>query len=192
MISSLDHFQCRASLSDWVTAMICSHWLFSYVIWIRKSLSQDTLNFSESILILLDSDLCQRRQWPEPIYRLFPTGPGWICVARVNNREYQTDTIHENERLAQENAAMRAYLICQNFSKSDGMYPSGHKGRRGGDVVQGLPVAIGTERMSVYTDDSRSSGSRSGGSSPTTAESGHSYGSSSGSQNYGGIRRISA
>lgn len=146
---------------------------------------------------IFELDLCQRRQWPEPIYRLFRTGPGFVCVARVNNREYQTDTMHENERLAQENAAMRAYLICQNFSKSDGMYPTSHKGRRGGDVVQGLPVAIGTERMSVYTDDSRSSGSRSGGSSPTTAESGHNYGSSYGSQTYGsqtygGSRRLSA
>ena len=143
------------------------------------------------VLIPHDLDLCQRRQWPEPIYRQFRTGPGWICVARVNNREYQTDTIHESERLAKENAAMRAYLICQNFSKSDGMYPSGHKGRRGGDVIQGLPVAIGTERMSVYTDDSRSSGSRSGGSSPTAAESGHYYSSSYGSQTYGGNRRLS-
>jgi len=92
-----------------------------------------------------------------------------VCVARVNNREYQTDTAFENDRLARENAAMRAYLICQNFSKSDGMYPSRHKGRGGADVVQGRPIAIGTERGSVYTDDSRSSGSRSGGSSPTSS-----------------------
>ena len=48
------------------------------------------------------------------------------------------------------------------------MYPSRHKGRAEGDVVQGIPVAIGSERRSVYTDDSRSSGSRSGGSSPTS------------------------
>ena len=62
---------------------------------------------------------------------------------------------------------MRAYLICRNFSVNDGMYPSGH--RRGG-VLQGIPVAIGTERRSMYTepdvDYSASSGSRSGGSSP--------------------------
>ena len=73
---------------------------------------------------------------------------------------------------------MRAYLICQNFSKSDGMYPSRHKGRAGGDVIQGRPIAIGTERGSIYTDDSRSSGSRSGGSSPTTLESRRSSGDS--------------
>ena len=101
-----------------------------------------------------------------------------MCVARVNNREYQTDTAFESERLARENAAMRAYLICQNFSKSDGMYPTRHKGRASGDVIQGRPIAIGTERGSVYTDDSRSSGSRSGGSSPTSYESRRSSGDS--------------
>jgi hypothetical protein len=61
---------------------------------------------------------------------------------------------------------MRAYLICRNFSVNDGMYPAGHNP---GGVLQGLPVAIGTERRSVYSDDvdgSTSSGSRSGGSSP--------------------------
>lgn len=126
------------------------------------------------LLTLLLLDLCHRRQWPEPLYASFRTRPGFICVARVNNREYQTDTAFESERLARENAAMRAYLICQNFSKSDGMYPSRHKGRGGADVVQGIPVAIGSERRSVYTDDSRSSGSRSGESSPTSYHSGRS------------------
>ena len=78
--------------------------------------------------------------------------------------------------LARENAAMRAYLICRNFSVNDGMYPSSHnKGR----VLQGLPVAIGTERRSIYAEDldgSTSSGSRSGGSSPGSYESARSYG----------------
>ncbi len=92
-------------------------------------------------------------------------------MARVNNREYQTDTTYGSELLARENAAMRAYLICRNFSVNDGMYPSGHKK---GAVLQGLPVAIGTERRSVYTEDldaSTSSGSRSGGSSPRSYDS---------------------
>ena len=143
-------------------------------------------------------DLCHRRQWPEPLYASFRTRSGFICVARVNNREYQTDTTFENERLARENAAMRAYLICQNFSKSDGMYPSRHKGRNGGDIVQGIPVAIGSERRSAYTDDSRSSGSRSGESSPTSLGSNRSSrdhhrlsvasGSSSGSSRTSGHR----
>ena len=117
--------------------------------------------------------LCRRRQWPDPAYESYRSRAGYACVARVNNREYQTDATYETELLARENAAMRAYLICRNFSVNDGMYPSGH--RRGG-VLQGIPVAIGTERRSMYNeadvDFSTSSGSRSGGSSP------RSYGSS--------------
>ena len=90
-------------------------------------------------------------------------------VVRVNNREYHTDATYANEMLASENAAMRAYLICRNFSVNDGMYPAGHQ-RSSGGVLQGMPVAIGRERRSVYNSDdpdgSLSSGSRSGGSSP--------------------------
>lgn len=67
---------------------------------------------------------------------------------------------------------MRAYMICLNFSANDGMYPLGHKH---GGVIQGLPVAIGTGRRSTYADDA-SSGSRSGGSSPGSYESGRSAG----------------
>ncbi|KAL9581446.1 MAG: hypothetical protein Q9212_003894 [Teloschistes hypoglaucus] len=64
---------------------------------------------------------------------------GWACVARVNNREYQTDTIYGSDLLARENAAMRAYLICRNFSVNDGMYPSGHAR---GPVIQGSPSLV--------------------------------------------------
>lgn len=89
---------------------------------------------------------------------------------RVNNREYQTDIVCESETLARENAAMRAYLICRNFSVNDGMYPAGHDH---GGVVQGVPVAIGTGRRGRFNDDtdtSTSAGSRSGGSSPESYE----------------------
>ncbi|KAL8904876.1 MAG: hypothetical protein Q9171_006887 [Xanthocarpia ochracea] len=117
--------------------------------------------------------LCKRRQWPQPHYESYATKAGYACVARVNNREYQTDTTYGSDLLARENAAMRAYLICRNFSVNDGMmYPSGHTK---GPVIQGLPVAIGTERRSVYVDD-HDSGSRSGGSSPRSYESNSSYG----------------
>lgn len=91
---------------------------------------------------------------------------------RVNNREYQTDITCENETLARESAAMRAYLICRNFSVNDGMYPAGHDH---GGVVQGIPVAIGTGRKTRYVDDtdiSTSGESRSGGSSPESYEGG--------------------
>lgn len=127
--------------------------------------------------------LCRRRQWAEPLYESYGSYAGFACVARVNNREYQTDATYESELLARENAAMRAYLICRNFSVNDGMYPSGHNK---GAVLQGLPVAIGTERRSVYAEDvdtSTSSGSRSGGSSPRSYES---------TKPYADSRRISA
>lgn len=91
---------------------------------------------------------------------------------RVNNREYQTDIICETETLARENAAMRAYLICRNFSVNDGMYPAGHDH---GGIIQGIPVAIGTGRRNRFPDDtdtSTSGGSRSGGSSPESYEGG--------------------
>jgi hypothetical protein len=91
---------------------------------------------------------------------------------RVNNREYQTDGVCDTKKLACENAAMRAYLICRNFSVNDGMYPAGHDH---GGIVQGIPVAIGTGRRSRYADDtdtSTSGGSRSGGSSPESYDGG--------------------
>ena len=87
---------------------------------------------------------------------------------RVHNREYQTDTECASAVLARESAAMRAYLICRNFSVNDGMYPAGHDH---GGAVQGMPVAIGTGRKASRDDDtdasvSSSGGSWSGGSSP--------------------------
>jgi hypothetical protein len=92
---------------------------------------------------------------------------------RVNNREYQTDEECASETQARENAAMRAYLICRNFSVNDGKYPAGHEHR---GVVQGIPVAIGTGRKGQYGGDdtdaslSTSGESRSGGSSPESYE----------------------
>ena len=121
--------------------------------------------------------LCHRRQWPQPQYESYATRSGVKCVVRVNNREYHTDTTYENEVLATENAAMRAYLICRNFSVNDGRYPSGHN--KSG-VLQGMPVAIGSERRSFYTEDAEStasSGSRSGGSSPRSYEAPRNHGS---------------
>lgn len=122
----------------------------------------------------VDLGLCKRRQWPQPHYESYPTSAGYACVARVNNREYQTDTTYGSDLLARENAAMRAYLICRNFSVNDGMYPSGHAR---GPIIQGLPVAIGTERRSVYVDE-HDNGSHSGGSSPRSYGSNSSYGDS--------------
>ncbi|KAL4932696.1 uncharacterized protein BDV17DRAFT_170739 [Aspergillus undulatus] len=144
--------------------------------------------------VLYLASLCRRRHWPEPLYESYAsgsgsnstnasgsgTGPGYTCIVRVNNREYQTDAVCASESLARENAAMRAYLICRNFSVNDGKYPAGHDH---GGVVQGIPVAIGKGRRSRsrYPDDiglgsgdvssEGSYGSRSGGSSPESYES---------------------
>ncbi|PLB54942.1 hypothetical protein P170DRAFT_27245 [Aspergillus steynii IBT 23096] len=122
--------------------------------------------------ILYLASLCRRRRWPEPQYESYASTSGFTCTVRVNNREYQTDIVCENETLAREGAAMRAYLICRNFSVNDGMYPAGHDH---GGVVQGIPVAIGTGRKPRYGDDtdiSTSGESRSGGSSPESYEGG--------------------
>ena len=144
----------------------------------------------------MSTGLCHRRQWPQPSYESYASRAGVKCVVRVNNREYYTDDTYENEVLASENAAMRAYLICRNFSVNDGKYPSSHN-KGGAMVLQGKPVAIGTERRSFYTDDgesSTSSGSRSGGSSPRSYESPRAYGGDRRasvviSKPYGGGRR---
>ncbi|OQD81158.1 hypothetical protein PENANT_c029G11402 [Penicillium antarcticum] len=71
--------------------------------------------------ILYLTSLCRRRHWPEPTYNSYTSssGSGYTCVVRVNNREYQTDTVYASETLARESAAMRAYLICRNFSVND-------------------------------------------------------------------------
>lgn len=52
----------------------------------------------------------------------------------MNGREYQTDLPYDSEDLAQENAAMRAFMICRNFTVNGGMLA------RNGIVQQGLPA----------------------------------------------------
>ncbi|KAL4891064.1 hypothetical protein BDV59DRAFT_194528 [Aspergillus ambiguus] len=120
--------------------------------------------------ILYLASLCRRRRWPEPAYESYAVPTGYTCIVRVNNREYQTDEVCASATLARENAAMRAYLICRNFSVNDGMYPAGHDH---GGVLQGIPVAIGTGRRSHYGDEedfSTPSTGSSGGSSPERYE----------------------
>ncbi|KOS44267.1 hypothetical protein ACN38_g4808 [Penicillium nordicum] len=109
--------------------------------------------------ILYLTSLCRRRNWPEPIYNAYISNRGYTCTVRVNNREYRADSICSNETLARESAAMRAYLICRNFSVNDGMYPAGHEH---GGAVQGMRVAIGAGRKNAREDDVLSLGSASG------------------------------
>lgn len=89
--------------------------------------------------------LCNRRQWPDPYYEPWQDRPGhFLCKVTVNNREYRTDVPFMSEQFARENAAMKAFMICRNFSANDGMYPGQRPGQKSANgVPQGLPVAIG-------------------------------------------------
>jgi len=111
--------------------------------------------------------LCQRRNYPAPLYSVFGSSSGFRCVVRVNNREYQSDSYYASEKMARENAALRAYNLCKNLSSNDGMYPAGY---HHGGLVQGVPVAIGSDR---HRYGSESSGSRNASSSPETRDGAH-------------------
>ncbi|EFX02670.1 hypothetical protein CMQ_2599 [Grosmannia clavigera kw1407] len=77
--------------------------------------------------------LCRRRGWRDPMYECYQDHNGFTCLVLVNGREYQTDLAYESDMLAQENAAMRAFMVCRNFSVNGGMLA-----RNG--IVQGLPA----------------------------------------------------
>lgn len=77
--------------------------------------------------------LCQRRGWTEPTYECYREPAGYTCLVLVNGREYQTDLAYQTDELARENAAMRAFMVCRNFSVNGGMMA-----RNG--IVQGLPA----------------------------------------------------
>ncbi|KAH8171064.1 nucleotidyl transferase domain-containing protein [Sarocladium implicatum] len=77
--------------------------------------------------------LCRRRGWTDPSYECYRDPAGFTCLVLVNGREYQTDLAYASDTLAQENAAMRAFMVCRNFSVNGGMLA-----RNG--IVQGLPA----------------------------------------------------
>lgn len=81
----------------------------------------------------LATGLCQRRGWTEPTYECYREPTGYTCLVLVNGREYQTDLAYQTDELARENAAMRAFMVCRNFSVNGGMLA-----RNG--IVQGLPA----------------------------------------------------
>ncbi|TDZ16952.1 hypothetical protein Cob_v010095 [Colletotrichum orbiculare MAFF 240422] len=97
--------------------------------------------------------LCRRRGWTDPSYECYRDHSGYTCLVLVNGREYQTDLAYESDSLAQENAAMRAFMVCRNFSVNGGMLA-----RNG--IVQGLPATETTRRSkksSRHTSSSHSS-----------------------------------
>ncbi|KAK0708249.1 hypothetical protein B0H67DRAFT_495798 [Lasiosphaeris hirsuta] len=93
--------------------------------------------------------LCRRRGWMDPMYECYHDSNGYTCLVLVNGREYQTDLAYESDNLAQENAAMRAFMVCRNFSVNGGMLA-----RNG--IVQGLPADQTTRktRKSRHTSSS--------------------------------------
>ncbi|KJR89866.1 uncharacterized protein SPSK_06731 [Sporothrix schenckii 1099-18] len=101
--------------------------------------------------------LCRRRGWQDPMYECYRDINGYTCLVLVNGREYQTDLAYESDMLAQENAAMRAFMVCRNFSVNGGMLA-----RNG--IVQGLPAdesnrkhRRGRQASSSHSKSSRSS-----------------------------------
>ena len=56
----------------------------------------------------------------------------WCCL-------YQTDIAYKSDRLAQEIAAMRAFMVCRSFSVNGGMLACN-------GVIQGLPANGGGSR----------------------------------------------
>ncbi|KAK3381425.1 hypothetical protein B0H63DRAFT_204507 [Podospora didyma] len=118
--------------------------------------------------------LCRRRGWQDPMYECYRDSSGYTCLVLVNGREYQTDLAYQSDNLAQENAAMRAFMVCRNFSVNGGMLA-----RNG--IVQGLPADDTTRirtsrRASRHTSSSnhgrggRRSGHHSSSSSTTSLE----------------------
>lgn len=90
-------------------------------------------NLSSELALTYPAGLCRRRGWRDPLYETYRNSSGFTCLVLVNGREYQTDLTYESDGLAQENAAMRAFMVCRNFSVNGGMLA-----RNG--VVQGLPA----------------------------------------------------
>ncbi|KAG8671652.1 hypothetical protein FPOAC1_004904 [Fusarium poae] len=94
--------------------------------------------------------LCRRRGWTDPMYECYRDHNGYTCLVLVNGREYQTDLAYESDVLAQENAAMRAFMVCRNFSVNGGMLA-----RNG--IVQGLPAQETARRRKSRHTSSRDS-----------------------------------
>lgn len=131
----------------------------------------------------LHPGVCQRRSWSEPIYEPTRTRSGHYCKVVVNNREYSTDVPYETEELARDGAAMKAFMICRNFSSNDGYYPGQRPGQRSANgVMQGVPVPIGSGRRARDSNriSAGSYGSSSTSSSPPSSSESFSEGTSSG------------
>lgn len=118
-----------------------------FILWCRKETQPCHLFCSSPCIAVLEecleashfqlksscAGLCRRRGWIDPSYECYRRGSGFTCWVVVNGREYLTDVEYESDGLAQENAAMRAFMVCRSFSVNGGMLA-----RNG--VVQGVPA----------------------------------------------------
>ncbi|KAK4444399.1 hypothetical protein QBC34DRAFT_442505 [Podospora aff. communis PSN243] len=68
--------------------------------------------------------LCRRRGWQDPSYECYRDSNGYTATVLVNGREYETDDAFESSGLAQENIAMRAFMVARNFSINGGLRAS--------------------------------------------------------------------
>ncbi|KAI0112459.1 hypothetical protein GGR51DRAFT_547029 [Nemania sp. FL0031] len=118
--------------------------------------------------------LCRRRGWQDPSYECYRDPSGYTCLVLVNGREYQTDLAYESNSLAQENAAMRAFMVCRNFSVNGGMLA-----RNG--IVQGLPANDSSRRKKSRHASTSHGHSHTHGHSHSHRESRHRSGHSSSS-----------
>jgi hypothetical protein len=104
-------------------------------------------------LVIVHTDfrpgLCARRGWKAPEYT--PDGDGftgYTSLVNVNGRIYLTDTKYSSAILAKENAAMRAFMVCQNYSGNGGMLASN-------GLVQGVAVVGSSLLKGGEVDSSR-------------------------------------
>jgi hypothetical protein len=134
---------CRSLLFDLRTDVMNTS-SFGYVL--------DFTSFETRTLLLTrcETGLCRRRGWTDPMYECYRDHNGYTCLVLVNGREYQTDLAYESDVLAQENAAMRAFMVCRNFSVNGGMLA-----RNG--IVQGLPAQEPSRRRKSRHTSSRDS-----------------------------------
>lgn len=101
--------------------------------WVSRNRVQQDDGLTQDPLARFLLGLCQRRGWGTPTYECYREPTGYTCHVLVNGREYQTDLAYQTDDLARENAAMRAFMVCRNFSVNGGMLA-----RNG--IVQGLPA----------------------------------------------------
>ncbi|KAH7323066.1 hypothetical protein B0I35DRAFT_192710 [Stachybotrys elegans] len=104
--------------------------------------------------------LCRQRGWDEPSYEFDMHRSGFTCRVRVNGREYPSNSAHDSHLLAQEQAAIVAYLVVHHFSVNTG--------------AQGLPAeGEGTRRNKRHSHNAYKNTTNSGSCDEDSGEGSH-------------------